>query len=227
MKRFVAMLPLSLLFAVMICTCCFGRSVTVQKDLSVFETEDDIKANNPFGEFTKYSIVDAFYTDMMTVDGVEYVLTIGRNIENDKAVYMKGYAEVDGLSKIYKTIRSTNELSPSELRSLVYVANKSIRETVGVNTYVSSDNVIPNGYLDVQLADHCAVVSFKDEENTNDVLYKTEFLFTLDEYMAGEYRVLYVEQNGKGVFGNYEPIDETQLTENLLGVSYLGFTYEE
>ena len=227
MKRFSTMLPLSLLFAVMICTCCFARSVTVQDDLPVFESEDDIKANNPFGEFTKDSIVDAFYTDTMTVDGIEYVLAIGRSIENDETVYTKGYVKVDGLSHIYESIRSTNELSPSELRSLVLTANKAIKDAVGVNTYVSSDNVIPNGYLDVQLADHCAVVSFKDEENTNDVLYKTEFLFTLDEYMAGEYRVLYVEQNGKGVFGIYEPIDETLLTENMLGVSFSGFTYEE
>jgi hypothetical protein len=45
--------------------------------------------------------------------------------------------------------------------------------------------------------------------------------------MVGEYRVLYVEQNGKGVFGNYEPIAETTMTENLLGVSFSGFTYEE
>ena len=52
MKRFATMLPLSLLFVVMIYTCCSARSVTVQDDLSVFETEDNLKTNNRLGMLT-------------------------------------------------------------------------------------------------------------------------------------------------------------------------------
>ena len=227
MKRFATILPLSLLFVLIIYTCCSARSVTVQDDLSVFETEDDIKTNNPLGMLTKDSIADAFYSDKLIVDGVEYVLSIGRYFENGEAVYTKGYVETDKLSPICKNIRSTNELSSIESRSLVYAARNAIEDGVGISPTVVEEDLISKGYLDIQLDDHCAVVSFKDEENTNGVLFKTEFLFTLDEHMVGEYRVLYVEQNGKGVFGNYEPFAETAMTENLLGVSFSGFTYED
>ena len=227
MKKIISTILLSLFLAAGIHVCCFARSVTVKDELPVFETEDDIIANNPHGMFAKNSIVDAFYSDKIIVDGAEYVLSIGRDFENDKAVYTKGYVETNGLSNIYESIRSTHELSPVESRSLVLAATNAIQDEVGVHPPVSDETLLLRGYLDIQLYDHCAVVSFKDEENTHNVLYKTEFLFTLDEYMVGEYRTLYVEQNGKGVFGSYEPIAETLLTESLLGVSFSGFTYEE
>ena len=227
MKKLTVSFPLLLFFMIAICICCPARSVTVHDDLPVFETKDDIETSNPIGTLAKDSIADAFYSDKLVVDGIEYVLSIGRKFENGEAVYTKGYVDSNGLSPIYESIRSTNELSSIESRSLVFAATNAIKDAVGVYCPVSEEELITKGYLDIQLSDHCAVVSIKDEETTHDVLYKTEFLFTLDEHMAGEYRVLYVEQNGKGVYGSYEPIAETTLTENMLGVNFSGFTYEE
>ena len=225
MKKTTIIVLLSMVLAIMLYSNCFARGVKVQKGTLVYETAEDIESSNPCGAFNPDSIVDAYYSDTVNIKGKEYILTIGKELKEGEAVYTKGYAESSAFFPIYSDIRTLSELSPHEIRSLMYAAGKSIHDETGIYAFTGEDKLISNGYLDIQVSDHCAVVSFRDKDE--DILFKTEFLFTMNEYMAGEYRTLYVEQNGKGVFGSYEPIQDTAATEKMLGVSFSGFTYEE
>lgn len=227
MKKWTTIFVLTTIFVIALHANCFARSVEVRNSVAVFESVEDIENRKSCGSFDREDIVEAYYSDTVTVKDVEYVLAIGRKFKNNKAVYTKGYVDASNLSFIYDDIRTLDELSPNEIGTLMLGATSAIKDAIGVYPIADADSLILNGYIDIQVSDHCAVVSFEEMDGVHNTLYKVEFLFTFDEYRAGEYRVLYVEQNGKGVFGSYEPIDDTALTENMLGVSFSGFTYEE
>ena len=227
MKKWTTMFVLVSIFVIALQVNCFARSVMVLNSVAVFGSEEDIESRTPCGSFNRDDIVEAYYFDKVTVKDVEYVLAVGRKFKNNKAVYTKGYVDKSNLTYIYENIRTLGELSPNEISTLMLGATNAIKDAVGVHPIADADDLIMNGYIDMQVADHCAVVSFEEMDGVHNILYKVEYLFTFDEHRTGEYRVLYVEQNGKGVFGSYTPFDETDTLEALMGVSFSGFTYEE
>lgn len=228
MKRVACSIWLMFTMSVLLfAATCHAKSVEINKATDVYKAKEDIENNEPFAHFNEGDIVDIFYDDILNVGGTDYVHAIGMDMTENNVELTNGYVEENCYYSIIENIRTLDRLSPGEIRTLHLAAEDAIYNNTGILPTTDYKDLLTYGYIDIQLAGNCAVVSFRDARNEFDTLYKAEFLFTFDDNGIGEYQTLYIEQNGKGVFGSYEPLLETDFTEKILGTDYKGFVYKD